>query len=133
MTRPDASLLPLGVLPVLCVLGSICIHTAAIGFISRPVAPFYPVLSPPVLVKGVLVTQRNWMAMYLGRALQGRWNELGDSVHVLRRVDSFLGRHFSVDSEVRVVVSAGRGGGGGMDDLASHGLAAVHSCAASSG
>ena len=47
------------------------------------------------------MTQRNWMAMYLGRALQGRWRELGDSVHVLRRVDGFLGRHFSLDSEVR--------------------------------
>lgn len=49
----------------------------------------------------VLVTQRNWMAMYLSRALQGRGKELGDSVHVLRRVDNFLRRNSSVDSEVR--------------------------------
>lgn len=53
----------------------------------------------------VLVTQRNWMATFLGWALQGRWKELGGSVHVLRRVDNFLGRHFSVDSEVRLPLS----------------------------
>lgn len=52
----------------------------------------------------VLVTQRDWMAMYLGWVLQGRWKELGNSVHVLRRVDNFLERHFSMDSEVGTLV-----------------------------
>ncbi|CAM9934621.1 unnamed protein product, partial [Ectocarpus sp. 8 AP-2014] len=50
--------------------------------------------------KEVLVTQRNWMAMFLGWALQGKWKKLGGSVHVLRRVDNFLRRHFSADSEI---------------------------------
>ncbi|CAM9525505.1 unnamed protein product [Scytosiphon promiscuus] len=48
----------------------------------------------------VLVTQRNWMAMFIGWALQGWWKELGGSVHVLRRVQNFLRRHFSLDSEM---------------------------------
>ena len=52
--------------------------------------------------KEVLVTQRNWMTTFLSLSLRGRWGDLGSSVHVLRRVDNFLRRHFSMDSEVRV-------------------------------
>ncbi|CAM9752228.1 unnamed protein product, partial [Hapterophycus canaliculatus] len=40
------------------------------------------------------------MAMFIGWALQGWWKELGSSVHVLRRVDNFVGRHVSLDSEM---------------------------------
>lgn len=54
------------------------------------------------------MTQRNWMAMFLGWALQGKWKKLGGSVHVLRRVDNFLRRHFSADSEVRRYCSGWR-------------------------
>ena len=40
------------------------------------------------------------MALYLALVLEGRWKEIGDSVHVLRRVDNFLNRNLSMDSEV---------------------------------
>lgn len=72
----------------------------ATGYIDRA-CTFCPVSGYCYHNQEVLVTQRNWMALYLGHALQGRWKDLGDSVHVLRRVDGFLGRHFSADSEVR--------------------------------
>ncbi|CAM9653671.1 unnamed protein product, partial [Laminaria digitata] len=48
----------------------------------------------------VLVTQRDWMTTFLSLSLRGRWGDLGSSVHVLRRVDNFLKRHFSMDSEI---------------------------------
>ncbi|CAM9856117.1 unnamed protein product, partial [Sphacelaria rigidula] len=47
----------------------------------------------------VLVTRRDWMVMFFGWALEGKWRELGGSVPVLRRVENFLESHFSMDSE----------------------------------
>lgn len=58
-------------------------------------------LPPRSSVKEVLVTQRDWMTAFLSLSLRGRWGDLGSSVHVLRRVDNFFKRHFSMDSEVR--------------------------------
>lgn len=40
------------------------------------------------------------MVVFLGWTLEGRLKELGASVPVLRQVDSFLDRPFSLDSEV---------------------------------
>lgn len=64
------------------------------GCVTHAPFPFFP-------DQEVLVTRRDWMVMFFGWALEGKWRELGGSVPVLRRVENFLESHFSMDSEVR--------------------------------